>query len=171
MRELYQFLCQKSPTGCLYSVNGLPLASQHAALSLAARLLRVVSAIPAKMKVIRMQLEGNMVSFDIDYVGELGLCSRLTKEVNLEFLSACAWVQRLPAVKRADGCLISNIVVHGKGHRGNVWELCPFHRKKSQRLLKKNNTLLPVSAKGDKFAERLNPWLQMWSYIRQEIII
>ena len=107
----------------------------------------------------------------IDYVGELGLCSRLTKEVNLEFLSACAWVQRLPAVKRAGTCCISNIVVHWKGHRGNVWKLCPFHRKKSQRLLKKNNTLLPVSAKGDKFAERLNPWLQMWSYIRQEIII
>lgn len=57
----------------------------------------------------------------IDYVGELGLRSRLTKEVNLEFLSACAWVQRLPAVKRADGCLISNIVVQGKGDRGNVW--------------------------------------------------
>lgn len=56
----------------------------------------------------------------IDYVGELGLCSRLTKEVNLEFLSACAWVQRLPAVKRADGRLISYIVVHGKGHWGKV---------------------------------------------------
>lgn len=57
----------------------------------------------------------------IDYVGELGLCSRLTKEVNLEFLMVCGWVLRLPAVKRADGCLISNIVVQGKGHRGNVW--------------------------------------------------
>lgn len=52
----------------------------------------------------------------IDCVGELGLCFRLTKEVNLEFLSACAWVLRLPAVKRAGTCCISNIVVHGKGH-------------------------------------------------------
>lgn len=107
----------------------------------------------------------------IDYVGELGLCFRTSEEVNLEFLMACGWVLRLSAVKRAGVCCISNIVVHGKGHRGNVWKLCPFHRKKSQRLLKKDNTLLPISAKGNKFAERLNPWLQMWSYIRQEIII
>lgn len=70
----------------------------------------------------------------IDYVGELRLCSRLTKEVNLEFLSACAWVQRLPAVKLAGTCRISNIVVHGKGHRGNVWKLCPFHRKKKSKI-------------------------------------
>lgn len=56
----------------------------------------------------------------IDYVGELGLCSRLTKEVNLEFLSACAWVLRLPAVKRAGACCISNIELHGKGHWGKV---------------------------------------------------
>lgn len=171
MREQYQFLCQKSPTGCLYSVNGLPLASQHAALSLAARLLRVVSAIPAKMKVIRMQLEGNMVSFDIDYVGESGLCSRTSEEVNLEFLMACGWVLRLSAVKRAGVCCTPNIELRGKGHWGKVQKICPFHRKKSQRLFKKNNALLPISAKGNKFAERLNPWLQMWSYIRQEIII
>ena len=56
----------------------------------------------------------------IDYVGELGLCSRLTKEVNLEFLMVCGWVQRLPAVKRAGACCISNIVVHGKGLWGKV---------------------------------------------------
>lgn len=56
----------------------------------------------------------------IDYVGELGLCSRLTKEVNLEFLMVCAWVQRLPAVKRAGTCCISNIELRGKGHWGKV---------------------------------------------------
>lgn len=56
----------------------------------------------------------------IDYVGELELCSRLTKEVNLEFQSACAWVQRLPAVKRAGTCCISNIELRGKGHWGKV---------------------------------------------------
>lgn len=40
----------------------------------------------------------------IDYVEELGLCSRLTKEVNLEFLIVCGWMLGLPAVKRAGDC-------------------------------------------------------------------
>lgn len=40
----------------------------------------------------------------IDYVGESGLCFRTSEEVNLEFLMACAWVLRLPAVKRAGDC-------------------------------------------------------------------
>lgn len=56
----------------------------------------------------------------IDYVGELGLCSRLTKEVNLEFLMVCGWVLGLPAVKRAGTCCISNIELRGKGHWGKV---------------------------------------------------
>lgn len=56
----------------------------------------------------------------IDYVGELGLCSRLTKEVNLEFLIVCGWMLGLPAVKRAGDCCISNIELRGQGHWGKV---------------------------------------------------
>lgn len=56
----------------------------------------------------------------IDYVGELGLCSRLTKEVNLEFLMVCGWVLRQPAVKRAGTCCTPNIVARGKGLLGKV---------------------------------------------------
>lgn len=56
----------------------------------------------------------------IDCVGELGLCSRLTEEVNLEFLMVCGWVLRLSAVKRAGTCCISNIVAPRKGLLGKV---------------------------------------------------
>lgn len=56
----------------------------------------------------------------IDYVGELGLCFRTSKEVNLEFLSACAWVLRLPAVKRSGDCCTPDIELRGKGHWGKV---------------------------------------------------
>lgn len=56
----------------------------------------------------------------IDYVGELGLCSRLTKEVNLEFLMVCGWVQRLPAVKRAGDCCTPDIELPRKEHCGKV---------------------------------------------------
>lgn len=40
----------------------------------------------------------------IDYVEELGLCSRTSEEENLEFLMVCGCVLRLPAVKRAGDC-------------------------------------------------------------------
>lgn len=56
----------------------------------------------------------------IDCVGELGLCFRLTKEVNLEFLMVCGWMLGLPAVKRAGDCCTPDIELRGKGHWGKV---------------------------------------------------